>query len=266
MRSQSLDSRRERRSGTSAKQNVERVISGLAGRLPAPVWALLAVVLTGALPAIALAADPLPGIHRAVIGPAQIFTFLFVMVGPLNVLGPFAQVTAHADDQLRRTIALRGFAFALGALLAGSYLGAFLLKKWEISIAALTLAGGIILFLVAIKRILAPDPPEKLAAAGEHPTPALAISPIAFPSIATPYGVATLIIFFALGGPAMQWVIVGLLVLVLLLDLIAMLFARQILRTLGLPMQVLGAVLGVLQAALGIQIILLAIRRLVVGS
>jgi multiple antibiotic resistance protein len=240
------------------------VISVLAKRLPAAAVGALAAGAGSLLPVVALA-QPLAGIHKEIIGPGQIFTFLFIMVGPLNVLGPFVQVTAHADRPLRRRIAFAAFVVALVALLAGAYLGAILMQKWEITIAALTLAGGIILFLVALKKILAPDPPEKLAAAGEHPTMRLALSPLAFPTIATPYGVATLIIFIVL-GPSMQWTIIGMLALVLLLDLFAMLFAHRILRTLGVPLQVLGAVLGVLQAALGIQVILLGIRRIVVGG
>jgi multiple antibiotic resistance protein len=181
------------------------------------------------------------------------------------VLGPFAQLTRNADVALRRTIALRAFVFSTVALLAGAYLGQFLLAKWQMSVVALMLAGGILLFLVAIKRILAPDPPEKLAAAGERPTRALALSPLTFPTIVTPYGVATLIVFLVL-GPQLQFLILGLLVSVMLLNLLAMLYARPVLRVLGVPLQVLGAVLGVMQAALGIRIILLAIRRLVVGG
>jgi multiple antibiotic resistance protein len=240
------------------------MISVLLKRLPAVACGALAASAAFLLPAVGLA-DPLAGIPRLTIGPGQIFTFLFIMVGPLNVLGPFAQVTAHADRPLRRRIAIATFAIALLALLAGAYLGTILMKKWQISIAALTLAGGIILFLVALKKILAPDPPEKLAAVGEHPTMRLALSPLAFPTITTPYGVATLIIFLVL-GPEMQWTIIGMLALVLVLDLLAMLFARRILHTLGVPLQVLGAVLGVLQAALGIQVILLGIRRIIIGG
>jgi hypothetical protein len=46
------------------------------------------------------------------------------------------------------------------------------------------------------------------------------------------------------------------------LDLLTMLFAHRILRTLVVPLQVPG----VLLALLGIQIILLGIRRVVVGA
>jgi multiple antibiotic resistance protein len=216
-------------------------------------------------PALAQFGDVPVGFHQRLIGPGEIFTFLFIMVGPLNVLGPFAQLTRNANGKLRRDIALGAFGFSTVALLVGAYLGKLLLQKWEVTIGALMLAAGILLFLVALKKILAPDPPEKLAAAGEHPTMALALSPLAFPTIVTPYGVATVIIFLVL-APQLQLLIVGLIVVVMLLDLAAMLAGRAILRAFGVPLQVLGAVLGVMQAALGTEVIVLAVRRIIAGG
>ena len=40
------------------------------------------------------------------LGPAEIFTFLFVMLGPLKLLGPFVQRTRGLDDATVRQIAL----------------------------------------------------------------------------------------------------------------------------------------------------------------
>jgi len=37
----------------------------------------------------------------------QIFTFLFLMLGPFKVVGPFAKITERADPRLARQIALR---------------------------------------------------------------------------------------------------------------------------------------------------------------
>jgi multiple antibiotic resistance protein len=57
-------------------------------------------------------------------------------------------------------------------------------------------------------------------------------------------------------------VIVGLLLAVMLLNLLAMLFATPVLRWLGMPLMVLGTVLGVVQAALGLNIMLVTLRAL----
>jgi multiple antibiotic resistance protein len=51
-------------------------------------------------------------------------------------------------------------------------------------------------------------------------------------------------------------VIVGMVLLILALDWVAMLFAKTILRRIGTALQVFAVVLGVTQIALGLQVIL----------
>jgi multiple antibiotic resistance protein len=56
---------------------------------------------------------------------------------------------------------------------------------------------------------------------------------------------------------------IGLLLLVILvLDLIAMLYARATLKWLALPLYILGVVLGVIQVALGLNLILVNLSRI----
>ena len=62
-------------------------------------------------------------------------------------------------------------------------------------------------------------------------------------------------------------IIVGMVVAVMLLNLIAMLFARRILVGVTIiVLQILGAVLGILQAGLAVQIILWGLRDLKIIS
>ena len=48
----------------------------------------------------------------------------------------------------------------------------------------------------------------------------------------------------------------------MLLNLVAMLFARPILEYLGMPLQIVGIVLGIIQVALGLQVIVIGLRGL----
>jgi multiple antibiotic resistance protein len=62
-------------------------------------------------------------------------------------------------------------------------------------------------------------------------------------------------------------IIVGMVVVVMLLNLVAMLFARRILVGVTIViLQILGAVLGILQAGLAVQIILRGLRDLKIVS
>lgn len=43
------------------------------------------------------------------ISPGEMFTFFFLMLGPLKILGPFVQLTGQGDTQFVRRLAFRAF-------------------------------------------------------------------------------------------------------------------------------------------------------------
>lgn len=193
------------------------------------------------------------------IGPSEVFTILFVTLGPLKILGPFAQRTRELDDAAVRRIAMRAFLIATIAAVAGSLVGRATLNKWHVSIGALAIAAGIIFFLVASRQLLEQYEPAHAAAPAPLPaSPTAAAIRLLFPIVLTPYGIATVIVLLA-ASPETQRTetILALLVAVMVLNLLAMLFARRILVGFTIVvLQVLGAVLGVLQVALAVQFIL----------
>jgi multiple antibiotic resistance protein len=201
----------------------------------------------------------------------EVFTFLFVALGPLNVIGPFAAITDGRGAAFKRRLALRGFLVATIALVVAATLGVKTLQAWGISVGALLLAGGAILFLVAIQPVLAGYSRERrveatAAAAVEAPSePELAFSPLAFPTILTPYGLALLILLFTLyplgsGGLG----ILAIASLVLALDLLAMLCTDLLAKIpfVKPALTILGCVMGVLLIALGVQAIADGLRLL----
>jgi len=196
------------------------------------------------------------------IGLGQIFVFLFITLGPMNFVKAFAQVTHGADAAFRRQLAIRTILIATISLLLASVVGTVLLQKWLISVGAIAMAGGLILFLVAIRSILTYyAEPTSQAQSTSTPTPtlALAASRLAVPSIVTPYGVATVIVFLTI-APEVKWAIVGLVLVIMIIDLLVMLFVRPLLRFLGVPLQLLSIVFAVLQVALSVQMIFFAFR------
>lgn len=52
----------------------------------------------------------------ALVGLGAVFTVMFVMLGPLKILGPFAQLTGELDDAAARRIAVRAFVIAVIAV------------------------------------------------------------------------------------------------------------------------------------------------------
>ncbi|MNJ96859.1 hypothetical protein D3C87_145930 [compost metagenome] len=199
-----------------------------------------------------------------VIGAAQIFTLFFIMLGPLKMLGPFAKASQALPPQKLKKLSWQAVGIAAIAVLLGGFLGRGLLKSWGIGIPILELTSGLIFAFVAFGLILKP---HKSEVAGPLEAPNLQAPNVAFSMIVTPYGVAVLITLLTMSMSAQRTLLIlGILGLVLILNLLAMIFIREVMGKIGaLTMQLLGTVLSVLQAALAIQIIYVAISSLKAG-
>ena len=205
----------------------------------------------------------------AVLSLGQLFTFLFVMLGPFKLLGPFTQMTRGLDDGVVRQIGVRAFGIAVAAVVAGAFVGTVLMQNWNVSIAALTLAGGLIFLLVGLQLVLQQyEPPhpevEQVPAATSRASPFALAMRITFPAIVTPYGIAAVIVLVAQSDDIVSTgSILGIVIAIMVVNLLAMLYARWIMGGLTVvALQILGAVLGVLQVALAIQLIFRALTLL----
>lgn len=223
---------------------------------------------TAAAQASAADAGPAPG--PTPFTPGKVFTFLFLTLGPFKLLGPFYQLTQGRDAGYRRQLALGGSFYSVLALIAAATLGQSVLSKWGIGARILQLTAGIILFLVALRPVLeqygAREPVQAPAASSNSPS-ALMFSPLAFPSIVTPYGIALLMLLFA-ARPDRMPQLLGVAGSVLAINLLAMLSAHRLMRIpLVAPvLGVVGIVMAVLLVALGVQTTVDAVRGLLVGA
>jgi len=187
----------------------------------------------------------------------QIFTLLFLMLGPFKIIGPFSKITQGADPKLIRQIAIRSMMFSSIALLLAAFLGQRIISNFDIPLPILAISGGLILFLVALLTIIkqfgtATSNEEKNIV----PTLNIALSPLAFPIIVTPYGIAAIIVFLALSPDLSGKLYVGAIVLAIMaLNLILMLITRHIYKFLAVFLSLLGAILGIVQVAVGLMII-----------
>ncbi|MBK9105154.1 MAG: MarC family protein [Saprospiraceae bacterium] len=193
----------------------------------------------------------------------QIFTFLFLMLGPFKIIGPFAKMTQQATPQLVRQLATRAILFSILAVLIAAVMGEKMLGNFGIPIPVLALAGGLILFLVALSNVIQQfDPPENHL---EQPAPNLmmALSPLAFPTIITPYGIAAVIVFMIISPDLNTQLKIGAMVIgIMLLNLVVMLLTRHIGKFLFLFLSIVGSVLGVIQVALGLMIIINQVKTI----
>jgi multiple antibiotic resistance protein len=225
---------------------------------------LAAGVALAAAPVMALA-EQTDALQQSDLSWRKMFTLLFLMLGPIKILGPFVHMTRDTDATFRIRLATRAVAFSAAALLIAGALGRNMLDTFDIPVPVLSLTGGLVLFLVALQTVLeqfsaAPSAPRETP----KPTLALAFSPLAFPVIVTPYGIAATIIFTALPPGDMQAkaLLTGAVATILALDWMAMLFAHTVLKYLGVVLQVFAVVLGINQVTLGLFVMLRALSNI----
>ena len=194
----------------------------------------------------------------ALLGLGVVFVLLFITLGPIKILGPFMQLTRDLDEARMKSIAVRAFVLAVIAVVIGGFGGRILVENWQISAAALTLAGGIMFFLVGLRLVLEQYQPVHAAPAPLPEAPMAAALRVAFPLVVTPYGIAALIALLVNSPDAARTAaILAILAGIMVLNLLAMLYVRRILAGVAiLILQIVGAVLGVLQVALAVQFIL----------
>jgi multiple antibiotic resistance protein len=201
----------------------------------------------------------------AVLGLGAVFTLMIVTLGPIKILGPFAQATHEDDPATARKIAFQAFLFSIAAVLISALAGLSLLNKWHISVPGLELAGGIIFLIIGLRIVLEQyQPPAPAVHATPPASTTAAALRLTFPTIITPYGIAAVMVLLARSHEAARTTsIVLVVVLVMVLNLLAMLGARKIMGGITLMiLRIVGAVLGVLQVALAVEMILRSLADL----
>lgn len=198
------------------------------------------------------------------LGLETVFVLLFVTLGPIKIVGPFAQLTRDTDEAQMKRIAVRAFVIAVIAVIVGGFVGEVLIEAWKISVSALTLAGGIIFLLVGLSLVLEQYQPAHGAPPPLPEAPMAAALRLAFPTVVTPYGIAAVIALLVNSPDAARTAsILAILIGVMVLNLLLMLYVRRIMGGVTvIALQIFGAVLGVLQVALAVQFILRGLQEL----
>ncbi|CAM3912210.1 putative antibiotic transporter [Vibrio aerogenes CECT 7868] len=120
----------------------------------------------------------------------SIATMLFLIMDPLGNLPVVLSILKHLDPKRRRIVLLRELIVALLILMLFLFAGRNILGFLHVSPETLSISGGVILFIIAIKMIFPSAGSITGLAAGEEPY----IVPMAIPMIAGPSLIASLLL------------------------------------------------------------------------
>jgi multiple antibiotic resistance protein len=178
----------------------------------------------------------------------------------------YAGLTHGATPAHRRSMAIRAVVVAAIILFVFAAVGEAMLKALGVSLAAFRIAGGIMLFLIALEMVFEKrterreDRAAKVAQSPEVED--VSIFPMAMPMIAGPGSIASVMLMMSRNhGFEKVAVVLAALATILALTLVALLAAGPLMRLLGARIEaVITRILGVLLGALAVQFVIDGIR------
>ena len=182
---------------------------------------------------------------------------LVLVMDPLGNVPLFVMLLKDVEVRKRNWIVLREHVIALVVLAAFLFGGRFILEVFQIDDCALSIAGGIILFLIALKMIFAE--PESMF--GPVPGGEPFVVPLAIPFIAGPSAMTTVLLLATREpGRWLEWLLA--LLCAWLASLVVLLLAATLSRWLGQRALVaLERLMGMLLTAVAVQMLLAGIQQ-----
>ncbi len=198
---------------------------------------------------------------------ATAFATAFTIIDPIGMIPMTLGSTARMSPQRRNQVIDQAVIVAAGVILFMGVVGRIILDYLGITLPAFTIAGGILLFLIAIDMLFArptgakrTDAEEREAAEVENP----AVFPLAVPMIAGPGTIATVLLLVNLshGDRADLLVVVAAYVVALAVTWLCMRGSSLLLRVIGKTgIHVISRILGIILAALAVQFVLNGIAQ-----
>ena len=196
----------------------------------------------------------------------RFFVVFLVVVEPISLLPLFVGLTEGIAEPQRRQMALRAVIISAVILTVFALIGGPFLKVMSINIESFRIFGGLLLFLIALEMVFARMPGTRTSSKEQQESQEredISVFPLAFPFIAGPGALATILLAFgsAAGNPEL---FVGLLLIVfavLAITLGVLYLAAPAMRVLGVTgTNVISRLFGVLLGALAVQFVIDGIR------
>ncbi len=181
---------------------------------------------------------------------------LILVMDPFGNIPVFISVLSSVDPVKRSRIILREMLIALGILILFLFFGKYILSGMHISEPALSISGGTILFLIALKMIFPPAIQPQGESYGDDPV----IVPLAMPMVAGPSAM-TMVILLSTGNPDRIWMIFASLIIAWSLTALILITAEKTSALLGKKFIIaIERLMGMILTTMAIQMLLTGIE------
>ena len=178
-----------------------------------------------------------------------------------------------AEAGFRRRMALKAVAISAGIFIVFALVGDYLLQALNVSVNAFKIAGGMLLFLLSVDMVFARNSGLRSTTVREQDEARhredISVFPMAFPLIAGPGALATLLLVVSevRGDVTEVALTLGVVMVVLLITMVLLLATNQVMRVLGVTgANVVSRLLGVMLTALAVQYVIDGLRAVIAGG
>ena len=196
----------------------------------------------------------------------SVFLAFFAVMNPIANAAVFVGLTGTEDDDSRRKIALKSIITAFCIILFFCFLGKAIFELFGITLPALRIAGGVLIFLVGYHMLQGKPsrlhhPQEDPSECGSEGDTNVAVSPLAIPILAGPGTVATALSYSATGSYVQGAMTIGAFTALCVITYAAFLSGDRLIRILGKSgMEVITRLMGMILAVVGAQMLIQGIH------
>lgn len=196
------------------------------------------------------------------------FMILFVTMDPIGNMPIFMTLTESPRPDYSKAMARRAVLIGGLVLLMFAFAGEAFLNLLSISLPAFRIAGGVLLFVVALQMIFEEEQKDKAADAENPHENDVSVFPLAVPLIAGPGSIASIILMMSEqhGSVRGQAAVIIALCAVLLITYILFRMSTLCARLMGQTVnQVISKILGIVLGAMAAQFVIDGITAVVDG-
>lgn len=194
----------------------------------------------------------------------SIAILLFATIGPIRSSIVYVGLVKDADPALKRKIVIRTVMVSAIVCCVFVLLGSVILEALHISIPALLIAGGIILFAFALPMVIGEDNTKKDEGTAQLPSLDIATYPLAVPLMASPQGLVAIVsIEAAMPGVVGTLTLLALVLGIMVVNIVFLLAAEKVLSKIPVTaLKVVQRVIGLLLCALATELVIIGVEKL----
>lgn len=184
-----------------------------------------------------------------------VFMGFFAIMNPIANTAAFVGLVGHKNDTEKVRIAARALIITFFIILLFSILGKVIFHLFGITLPALRIAGGVLVFLIGYHMLNGSG--SKLHSPENNDGSDIAVSPLAVPLLAGPGTIATAMNYSASGGTTGLLITVSVFAFFCLVTFICFVFSSKILSVIGEgTLSIITRLMGLILTVIGVQMLI----------